>query len=218
MMSKRFIGVAALIALVSFGAFAQLALGVTGALNMDQQLSGSEIANDFRNGDNIYYGGFIEILGKHLGLGVSLNVSPVRSAAIDLVNYDADIYLSCHIFKATGFLDPFLEAGFGVFALDYRSQSDRPVDTETGNPSGTSPIAESPYWYGALGFGINLGHHLGFFGKLACNMIIQRQGTDRDNGEAIPYFGTYSQGPNGDWIVTEYVPAYRFTLGIKLIL
>lgn len=208
-MNKRLISIVALGALVSAGAFAQLALGVTGALNMDEQLSGSEIANDFRNGDNIYYGGFVEILGRHLGLGVSLNVSPVQSAAIDLINYDADIYLSYHIFKATGFIDPFLETGFGVFALDYKNSSDK-------IEGGTSPIAESPYWYGALGLGINLGHRIGVFGKFACNMIIQRHGTD--NGETIPYFGTYSKDSNGEWTVTEYVPAYRFTLGLKLIL
>ena len=217
-MNKKLISVVALAALVSAGAFAEFGLGVTGALNMDQQLSGSEIANDFRNGDNIYYGGFVEILGKHLGLGASLNVSPVKSCGIDLINYDADIYLSYHIFKATSFIDPFLETGFGVFALDYTNSIDRQVDAESGNPSGTSPIAESPYWYGALGLGINLDHRVGVFGKFACNMIIQRQGMDKDNGETIPYFGTYSQGPNGEWTVTEYVPAYRFTLGLKLIL
>jgi hypothetical protein len=209
--NKKIFSVAMLVALVSGGAFAQLALGVTGALNMDQQLSASEISNDFKNGDNIYYGGFVEILGKHLGLGVSLNVSPVQSETIDLINYDADLYLSYHIFKATGFLDPFLETGLGVFALDYKKQSDK-VE------GGTSPIAESPYWYGALGLGINLGHRIGVFGKFAYNWIIQRQGTDKDTGQTIPYYGTYAPDANGDWAVTEYVPTYRFTLGLKLIL
>jgi hypothetical protein len=208
---KKLVFVAVLVAVVSAGAFAQLAIGVTGALHMDQQLSGSEIAADFQSGDNIYYGGFVEILGKHLGLGASINVSPAQSEAIDLINYDANLYLSYHLFKATGFLDPFGEVGFGVFALDYKNSSDEPA-------GGTSPIAESPYWYGALGLGINLGHRIGVFGKFAYNMIIQSQATDKDSGTAIPYYGTYSQNADGSWNVTEYVPSYRFTLGLKLIL
>jgi hypothetical protein len=211
-MTKKLFVLFALIALVSGGAFAQLAFGITGALHMDTQMSASDIASSFKTGDNIYYGGFIELLGKHFGLGVSLNVSPATASGtspIDLINYDADLYLSYHLFRATGFLDPFVEFGLGIFALDYKNSSDK------SNYTGTSPIAASPYWYGALGLGINLGHHFGIFGKFAYNMLIPSHLTQ--NGTEIPYYGTYSW--NGEnWVSTEYVPAYRFTLGLKIIL
>jgi hypothetical protein len=208
---KKLVFVAALVVLVGGGAFAQLAFGVTGALHMDQQLSASEISTDFKTGDNIYYGGFVEYLFRHVGLGVSVNVSPAESLALELINYDANLYLSYHLFRATAFLDPFGEVGFGAFALDYKNSADR-ID------GGTSPIAESPYWYAALGLGVNLGRHVGVFGKFAYNMLMQRHATDKDSGQEIPYYGNYSQDANGDWVVTEYVPAYRFTLGLKLIL
>jgi hypothetical protein len=216
-MTKKLLVLLALIALVSGGAFAQLTFGITGALHMDTKLSASEISNDFKTGDNIYYGGFIEIIGQHLGLGLGINMSPATTAGapIDLINYDADLYLSYHFFGGRAFLDPFGEVGLGVFALDYKSSSDRPTDPITLAPIGTTPIAASPYWYGALGLGVNLGP-IGFFGKFAVNMIIQRQLKDKD-GTEIPYFGTYAL--NGTtYTVTEYVPRYRFTLGVKLIL
>jgi hypothetical protein len=207
-MTKKLFILFALIAVVSGGAFAQLAFGVSGALHSDQQMSASGISNAFRTGDDIYYGGFVEILGRHFGLGFSFNYSPFSSVSgVDLVNYDADLYLSYHLFRATSFIDPFFEFGLGVLALDYARNS-----TPSGY-NGTSPIAASPYWYGALGLGINLGRHLGIFGKLAYNMLIQRHLTQ--NGNEIPYYGTYTS-ENVD--PTEYVPVYRFTLGLKLIL
>jgi hypothetical protein len=215
-MNKKIFIVIALVALVSGGAFAQLAFGVSGALHSDSQLSASGISDAFRTGDNIYYGGFIEILGRHLGLGVSFNYSPNSNASdltgVNLINWDADIYLSYHLFKATSFIDPFLEFGVGILALDYAANS-KPQDY-----TGTSPIAASPYWYGAIGLGINLGHHLGIFGKLAYNFLIQSQ--LKQNGTDIPYYGTFSGNydANGVPIINEYVPAYRFTAGIKLIL
>jgi len=215
-MNKKVFIVLALVALVGGGAFAQLAFGVSGALHSDQQLSASGISNAFRTGDDIYYGGFIEILGKHFGFGISFNYSPNANASdltgTNLINWDGDIYLSYHIFKATSFIDPFLELGVGILALDYAGNS-KPQDY-----SGTTPIAASPYWYGALGLGINLGHHLGLFGKLAYNFQIQDQLSQ--GGQKIPYYGSYGgyDPVTGVPKINEYVPAYRFTLGVKLIL
>ena len=215
-MTKKLFALFVLVALVSGGAFAQLTFGVTGALQMDSQMSASQISNSFKTGENIYYGGFVEIIGKNLGLGVSANVYPATSvgAAIDLINYDANIYFSFHLFGGRAFLDPFAEIGGGVFALDYKNSSDRPTDPTTQQPWGTSPIAASPYWYGALGLGINLGP-IGIFGKFAYNMVIPRHLSD--NGTDIPYFGTW-EFIGGSWVITQYVPAYRFTAGVKLIL
>lgn len=214
-MNKKIFIVMALVALVSGGAFAQLAFGVTGALHMDSQMSASDVANAYQKGDNILYGGFIEILGRHIGLGVSGNFTApydTTGAGINLLDYDADIYLSYHIFRATSFLDPFLEAGVGLMATTYQN----------GAPQGApDPEAASPYWYGALGLGINLGHHLGVFGKFAYNIQIARQLTYTDsNGQTqdIPYYGYWYTQPDGTVSQTEYVPHYRFTLGLKIIL
>jgi len=214
-MNKKLLIVVALAALVSGGAFAQLTFGVTGALHMDQQLSASEIASDFKSGDNIYYGGFIEIIGKHIGLGFSMNYSPatVVGAPIDLNNWDDNLYLSYHFFGGRAFLDPFFEFGLGAFYLDYVNASDRPKDAQTGELIGTSPISASPYWFGAFGLGLNFGP-IGLFGKFAFNGVIQSHWFGND----IPYYGTYSQDANGDWVVTPYVPQYRVSFGVKLIL
>jgi hypothetical protein len=198
-MTKKLFVLVALIALVSGGVFAQLALGVTGALPMNQQYGASEIANDFKTGNNIYYGGFLELLGKHIGFGVSANFSPVKGYSPELLSWDGDLYLSYHLFRATGFLDPFLEVGGGLFALSYYN------DTPAGQ---SSLLAASPYWYGALGLGINLGHHLGIFGKFAYNMAINSQ------FDGKPFYYYYDSNSNK----ISDIPEYRFTLGLKIIL
>jgi hypothetical protein len=203
-MTKKLFVLVALIALVSGGAFAQLAFGVTGALPMSQQLGASEIATDFKTGNNIYYGGFVELLGKHFGLGVSANFSPTNgtfdSVPTKFLTWDGDLYLSYHLFRATGFFDPFLEVGGGLFALSYYN------DTPAGQ---SSLLAASPYWYGALGLGINLGHHLGIFGKFAYNMAINNQ-----INQSTPLYYYYDSNSNK----ISNIPEYRFTLGLKIIL
>jgi hypothetical protein len=215
-MTKKLFVFVAFVALVGGGAFAQLAIGVTGALHMDQQMSASEVANAYQKGDNILYGGFIEILGKHVGGGISANFTAPYSTngGVNLMDYDADLYLSYHIFKATSFIDPFLEGGVGLMATTYQNKS----DAASGTPD---PIAASPYYYGALGLGVNLGHSIGVFGKLAYNIQIARHLTYTDsNGDTqdTPYYGYWYQDSNGDWVQYEYVPRLRLTLGLKLIL
>jgi hypothetical protein len=217
-MAKKLIIALALVAVLSGGAFAQLTLGVTGALHMDQQMSAQEISDAFNGNGNIYYGFLAEIIGKHIGLGASVNVSnPTLDSVVPTINYDANFYLSYHLFGGRAFLDPFGEFGFGVFASDYQNSSDRPTDP-LGNPAGTSPISASPYWYGALGAGINLGP-IGVFGKFAYNMVIQRHLTDSETKTEIPFFGNYTYDSATDtYSVVQYVPQYRFTIGAKLIL
>jgi hypothetical protein len=216
-MTKKLFVLVAFFALLGGGAFAQLAIGVTGALHMDQQMSASEIANAYQNGDNILYGAFVEILGKHLGLGVGANFTAPYDTigdGINLMDYDADLYLSYHLFKATSFIDPFLEAGVGLMATTYQNSK----DVQSGAPD---PIAASPYYYGALGLGINLGRTIGVFGKFAYNIQIARQLTYTDaygDTQNTPYYGYWYQNANGVWVQYEYVPRLRFTMGLKLIL
>jgi len=234
---KKIIIALLLVALISAGAFAQLMLGVSGALHMDTQLSASDIKARFDNGEGIFYGGFVEIAGRHFGLGVTGNVSyykgdidnsftyqgsthtyPITNAK--LIDYDLTGYISYHIFGARAILDPFGEFGGGVLATGFDSKSDQDMV-----PWDSPFLAASYYWYAALGLGLNLGP-FGIFGKFAFNSPIARsfQANFKDtygNGSPTGLTGSTDLGPYGyDWFLfpNGYMPKFRFTAGVKLIL
>jgi len=237
---KKIIFALLLVALIGGGgAFAQLMFGVSGDLHMDTQLSASDIKARFDSGEGIFYGGFLEIAGKHLGLGVSVNVSSY-TGNIDnstftyegtvyhlpitgdqqLMDYDLTAYLSYHLFGARKFLDPFGEFGGGILATGFQNQSD------TNQLFWDSPfLAASYYWYAALGLGLNLGP-IGVFGKFSFNYPIKRgydttfKTTDA-SGNPTGLAGSTTLGPYGyDAVLFPdgYLPKFRFTAGIKLIL
>lgn len=211
MNTRKIVVALALVALVATGAFAQLTLGVSGALHMDEQMSASEIKDSFDSGENIFYGAFAEIIIHKLGFGVSGNFSSYTDMGTEFMDYDVNGYLSLHLFGGRAFLDPFGEFGVGVFAYDFADN-----DTDPDNP-----IAANLYWYAAAGLGINLGP-VGVFGKFAYNVRINRHltGTNDDGSEYdIPYYGypVYNSDTEA-WDTIPLLPQYRFTLGIKLIL
>lgn len=220
---KKFLAVFLLVAVVGTGAFAQITLGVSGALHMDSQLSASDIQARFAKGEGIFYGPFVEVIFGNLGLGLNANLSFYTGAGslspymvditgIPMVDYDIDLYLSYHLFGGRAFLDPFGEIGFGVMATTFASEANQAVIPWDG------PLLASSYWYGALGLGINLGG-IGIFGKFAYNNLLPTpvsaewkagQGTGETE---LPGYGYDTVlFPNG------YLPKYRVTFGVKLIL
>jgi hypothetical protein len=249
-LTKKIIFALLFVALISTGAFAQmmfgmwgaprmdiqLMLGVSGALHMDTQLSASQIKARIDSGEGVFYGGFAEIAAKHLGLGMSGNVSyyqgsfdnsytylgsPVPFSIVDkkLVDYDLTAYLSYHLLGARKFLDPFGEFGGGVLATGFENQS----DTDT-IPWDGPFLAASYYWYAALGLGINLGP-IGVFGKFSYNYPIKKsfQANFKDtvNGQPTYQSGSATLGPYGYQSALYpdgYLPKLRFTFGAKLIL
>jgi hypothetical protein len=211
--------------LVSSGAFAQLMVGLSGALHMDTQLSGSEIRERFRQGDGIFYGPTIEYVGNHVGFGFAGNLSFYQrdvtfsdgstyyiQQPINLTDYDLTLYLSYHLFGGHAFLDPFGELGGGVLATGFTDQADR----DAFSPYDSSFFMASYYWYTALGLGVNLGP-IGFYGKFAYNYPLSKHfsTTWKDNDvqtNLYPYGYDAVLFPNG------YLPNFRFTIGAKLFL
>ena len=228
---KKLLVALLLVAVIASGAFAQLMIGVSGALHMDQ-FSATEIKNSFQTGDGVFYGGQIEIAGKHLGLGFTANVSsytvatyvqaydsngapvglPVYQPAMKFMDYDMTLYLSYHLFGARAFLDPFGEFGGGILATGFADAADSTLY----RPYDGSFFTASYYWYGALGLGINLGP-IGIFGKFAVNYPIKSSFQANWKGTNVktdlyPYGYDWFLYPNG------YLPKFRFTAGVKLIL
>jgi hypothetical protein len=202
-MNKKLALSVVLAALLGSGAFAQLMIGVSGALYMDttEGLSATQILDQFKAGENIWYGGFLEIAGKHLGLGASFNTTSYTDA-LEVVNtdYDAALYLSYHLFGARALIDPLGEFGVGALAQT--------------NDTSSNLLTGSAYWYGAFGLGINLGP-IGIFAKFAYDFQIKQHLTQNDeNGNSmdIPYYRA------NDLIEPGYMPNFRFTAGVKLIL
>ncbi len=215
-MKKKLIIVLLLVLVLGSSSYAQLVIGASGALRLDTTMSASSIGSEFKNGQNVFYGPFIEIIFGKLGLGVSGNFSFFEDLGTKFVDYDVDGYLSYHIFGGRAFLDPFGELGVGLMAYSYANSSENP----SYNGDSSLPIAANYYWYGAFGLGVNLGP-IGIFGKMAYNFRIPGHLTGKDdfgNSYDIPYYGSYSVNGLGQPIVNPYVPNIRFVLGAKLIL
>ena len=201
-MIKRLITVAALVVVVCVGAFAQLAVGGTATIYLDTTNGAAQqIKDDFSSGQNLYYGGFIEYLGRHWAGGLGATVSPWTLHGIKLIDYDADVYLAYHLFKATAFLDPYGKVGLGMLGESYQSKSEKNDDNDYTVGSSTSPLSASAYWFAGLGLGITL-RPIDIFAEFAYNFNLNFQ--FKDGNQAVPSYG-------GD-------TPYRFTLGAKLIL
>lgn len=196
---KKLAALFAVLALAAAGASAQLMIGVSGALPMDSKLDAESISAAFKEGSAILYGGFAELGMGHIGLGASVNSNAYTDdfTANKMRTIDADVYLSYHLFKAKAFLDPFGEFGVGLMGLAYDGFDYSLI---------SSWVGASYYWYGALGLGINL-DSVGVFGKFAYNYGID---------QAVTFNDEY--GIPTDLETSYYIDAFRFTLGVKLIL
>ena len=167
-MMKRTLLVLAIVALLTTGAFGQIVLGITGMQYYEKDASGnlptlSQAWSDFRDGTGVYWGGFGEIILHKLGLGLSFNQQTFPDLVdprLDMWNYDVNFFLSYHILGGRSLIDPFLQAGVGEMAYDYKDKTAaREVYTLTDDP-----LFGSIYTDFGLGLGINLGG-IGIFAK-----------------------------------------------------
>ncbi len=205
-MKKKLAAVLAIAVLVLAGASAQLMLGVSGALPMDSSMSATEIKDAFTSGDFIMYGGFLELGMGNIGFGASVNTYSYYDSFFgqEMMVIDGDAFVSYHLFKAKAFLDPFAELGFGILGSQYASNT-----TVTAQDF----LSASYYWYAAAGVGINLGP-IGIFGKFAYNYALAQKVSYDDEYGNPQYYAAFDPYNTG----SAYIPAFRITLGAKLIL
>lgn len=183
---KRALLIVAIIAIATTGAFAQLTFGLSAQQYYQEDANGdlpsmSEAWADFRDGVGVYAGGFGELIFGQLGVGLSFNQQTFKDSmdsALDMWNYDMNFYASYHIFGGRAFIDPFLQAGFGVWAFDY-------VDKEAagsylGYTFTDDPLMGTGYMDLGLGCGINLGM-VGIFVKGMWNIQSQEPLYSQDN-------------------------------------
>jgi hypothetical protein len=213
-MTKKALLILAILAFVATGAFGQIVIGVTGNQYAFEDVDGNlpslpSVWNDFKEGVGTYWGLFGEVIFHKLGIGLAFNYQDVPDFTYNTIDYtemwsyDANVYLSYHILGGRSFLDPFLQAGLGINAYDFKDQSVKDVFNSMGPDD---PLFASPYWDFGAGLGINLGG-LGIFlkGAYIVPMDSVLTGTDWSGLE-------YDIQPwylNGD---------FKYTFGAKIIL
>lgn len=143
-------------------AWGQLAFGVTGSAHGSTGTSFDDFKDRFERGEDIFYGGFVELGMRNLCLGtswgkssyfVSFGVSDVVSMQ-DIMTYT---YAQGHLFSYKAFLDPFFEVGLGKFKADYMNSDE---DTDNNNP-----LRASRFINAGGGVGLNF-WHVGIFLKV----------------------------------------------------
>lgn len=140
-------------------AWAQLALGGTGAIYANSDQSAHSVISRFKEGEGIFYGPFIEFGARNVALGGAFNWSTYYADVGGwkrMIDYDLNGYLQAHMFGYRSFLDPFLEGGFGLMASDYADSAE--------DPDEDNPIRATKYFQAGGGFGLNFGD-LEFFFK-----------------------------------------------------
>ncbi len=204
---KKAILVLALVAFAATGAFGQIVLGITG-VQYYEEVNGklptvSEAWADFKEGTGVFWGGYGELILGQLGLGMSLNQQTYQDefdSALDTWNYDVNFFLSYHIFGGRALIDPFLQAGVGMMAFDYKDKEAAKVYYPTLTED---PLFASSYFDFGLGLGINLGG-IGIFGKGMWNI---------QSDEPL-----YSQEDGGTPIFSWPILPFKWVFGVKLIL
>lgn len=208
----------ALIAILAVGAAsAQLAFGWSGALYAEDEMTWDEQMDQFKNGEGVFTGPFVELgLGK-LALGLSMNFSQYTdeffyfdgttwysAGSYEMLDYDVALYAQAHFFRYTSFLDPFLEVGFGMMATDFANSVD--------DPDEENPLRATSYFEAGAGLGVNVGM-LGFFWKI--NYMFP--------GEPVTAEYSYTDGTGTTYTNTyelEQFPLSKLKtyIGFKLIL
>jgi hypothetical protein len=199
MNKKRILIVLALVLLAAGGAFADFAVGLNGALYMDdaelEAATGRSIGKAFRSGEGVYYGLMAEFLGKYMGLGGSFMGSRYFSSfGSELLDLDLNAYVAAHVLGSRFVIDPSVEAGLGWIQKDYaRSSEDDDPD---------NPLTATAYWY--LGGGVELNiWRLGIFTKFIYHFPLGPvMGTGDLSGIPIEAFS---------------LKPYKIVLGVKFI-
>jgi hypothetical protein len=139
-------------------AWAQLALGGTGAVFSDTGQSVESIVDMFKDGEGIFYGPLIELGMRNIAIGAAFNWSyyytDFGNTNTKMVDYDLNGYLQGHLISYKSPIDPFLEVGFGEIATDYAED----------DPDSSAPLRATKYFQAGGGLGVNLGN-LGIFVK-----------------------------------------------------
>ncbi len=199
-MKKKLMIALVLCLLGGAGAFADLALGINGALYMDdaelEAATGRSIREAFGSGEGIYYGLMAEFMGKHLGLGLQFMGSWYTSYLNEVLrDIDTNIYLSGHLLGSRFVIDPTIDAGLGYISKDWAKRS---LDDDPDNP-----ISASVYGYLGAGVGVNI-WRLGIYSKFIWHFPIgQVMGTGDLSGYPIEEFG---------------LKPYKILIGAKFIL
>jgi hypothetical protein len=223
---KKLIAILALGALVVTGAFAELTLGVSGAQYYQEDANGNlpslqDAWKDFQEGNGVYYGGFAEILGRHWGLGLAFNYDPEAGSYeyydglyANFMSYDVNLYLSYHLFGGAAFLDPFVEAGFGITAFDYQNKDELNNDPLVAPYiDDDDPLYASAYTTVGLGLGLNL-KPIGVFFK--ANWCKEGKSPVKGTYDS-DYYDPYLAGQ--EYYISQWsVMPFRWTFGAKLIL
>jgi hypothetical protein len=226
---KKLITILALGALVATGAFAELSLGISGVQYYQEDANGNlpslqQAWKDFQDGTGVYYGGFAEILGKHWGLGLAFNYDPLLDGIDpktglsdplgDFISYDVNLYLSYHIFGGAAFLDPFVEAGFGITAFDYQNKDTLNKNNDVAPTiDDDDPRFASTYTTVGIGLGMNL-KPIGIFFK--ANWCKESKNLVKGTYDS-DYPNTFLAGQEY-YIEPWYVMPFRWTFGAKLLL
>jgi hypothetical protein len=212
-MKKIFLALV-MVALITTGAFAQLVIGVTGVQYYEEDVNGdlpslSDSWEDFKDGEGVYWGGYVELILSKLGLGISFNQQtyedPFGDSTFDMWNYDVNFFLAYHLFGGRAFIDPFLQAGVGLMAYDYKNKDDLRDYYAIADPSvviSDDPMFGSMYYDFGLGLGVNLGS-VGIFAKAMWNIQSDEPLYNEDYGYEI-----------FEWPVMPF----KWTFGAKLIL
>lgn len=206
---KKALLLVAIVAFVTTGAFAQLTFGITGQQYYQEDSNGdlpslSEAWADFRDGAGVYWGGFGEIIFDQLGLGLSFNQQTFKyepDSRLDMWNYDVNLYLSYHLFGGDAFLDPFLQAGLGMWAFDYKDKDAASQALMFTLPE--DPLMGASYVDFGLGLGMNL-DMIGIFFKAMWNV----QSKDP----------LYSEENGGSPILELPVMPFKWVFGAKILL
>ncbi|OHD72339.1 MAG: hypothetical protein A2V99_08315 [Spirochaetes bacterium RBG_16_67_19] len=197
-MMKKILVVAVLCLLGAAGAFADLALGINGALYLDDPslYTAGDIGEAFRNGEGIYYGLMAEFMGKHMGLGLQFMGSRYMTGIGDaMFDLDTNLYLSAHVLGSRFIIDPTIDAGLGYIFKDW---ADRDLDDDLDNP-----IAATAYGYLGAGVGVNI-WRLGLYSKFIWH---------------FPMGPLQGSGGGGTYTLEEFgLRNYKILLGAKIIL
>jgi len=197
-MMKKILVVAVLCLLGAAGAFADLALGINGALYLDDPslYTAGDIGEAFRNGEGIYYGLMAEFMGKHMGLGLQFMGSRYMTGIGDaMFDLDTNLYLSAHVLGSRFIIDPTIDGGLGYIFKDW---ADRDLDDDLDNP-----IAATAYGYLGAGVGVNI-WRLGLYSKFIWH---------------FPMGPLQGSGGGGTYTLEEFgLRNYKILLGAKIIL
>lgn len=235
---KKTMAVLALAIAAASGSFAEVMLGVTGmqyyAEDSDGKLPGlGQAWDNFRDGKNVYWGGFVEVAGDNLGLAFSFNYDSVKDSgstveainkAMEQWSYDANLRLTYHLFGSDAFLDPMLHLGFGVIAFDFVNKD---ADTQAYRKATwlvppydyadkNDPLAAAAYWDAGLGLGLNFGPVGIFVNGIYTHQIKDSLKGKFDAEDPLVLIGNRKEGEEYPIPMLETFP-FKWVFGAKVI-